>query len=256
MSGDAVKAYVYLLSQSWLEIPRATIPKNDNELAIIANITLEKWMTIKEEVLQHFEVGKCEEHLGRFYQETLLEISRNSESKQRFKNKNAKRTQNKRTRSDLTDTEYEYDNANKNESENASKIESEKEINPNYKNVCEILKSRILEHRQQKITDTVLKKWAQAVDLMVRRDNRAIADIEALINECHDMAPSATGFTWRNNILSMEKLRLRWNEGKIFIGMNKANKPKQSFGRQEVDSDRIKENALKTLELLEEKKNG
>jgi hypothetical protein len=102
--------------------------------------------------------------------------------------------------------------------------------NAEYRKVCETLKNRILEIRQQKITDVVLKKWEHAVDLMIRIDKRTLPEIEELINECHNMEPSATGFTWRNNILSMEKLRLRWNEGKIYIGMNgkkvKANKTK------------------------------
>ena len=79
MSGDAVKAYIYLLAQSWLEIPRATLPKNDTELAAIAEVSPDKWIIIKDEVLQHFEIGKCSEHKGRLYQETLLEISRKSE---------------------------------------------------------------------------------------------------------------------------------------------------------------------------------
>lgn len=96
MSGDAVKAYVYLLCASWLEIPRATLPVDDEKLAQLARLKLDEWMHVKNDVLQHYQIGKCNEHLGRFYQETLLEISRKSENMQRFNNKNAKRTQIKR----------------------------------------------------------------------------------------------------------------------------------------------------------------
>ena len=43
------------------------------------------------------------------------------------------------------------------------------------------------------------------------------------------MEPSPNGFTWRNNILSMGKLRSNWNNGKISIGMNRKIKPKESL---------------------------
>lgn len=93
------------------------------------------------------------------------------------------------------------------------------EINPEYRSCSELLKARILEHRKPKITDATLTQWDREVRLMIKRDNRTIGDIKTLINECHDMEPDRTGFTWRNNILSMATLRERWNEGKIAIGM-------------------------------------
>ena len=93
MSGDAVKAYVYLLAESWLQVPRATLPRCDTDLASMARVTPEKWDAIKGEVLQHLILGKCKEHSGRLYNELLLEISRKQENKQRFNNENAKRSQ-------------------------------------------------------------------------------------------------------------------------------------------------------------------
>ena len=92
MSGDAVKSYVYLLCRSWLEVPRATLPTDDNTLASMAEVTIEKWQQLKSEVMQHFKEGKCDEHKGRFYNEFLLEISRKYENNQRFNNKNANKT--------------------------------------------------------------------------------------------------------------------------------------------------------------------
>lgn len=108
MSGDAVKAYIYLLAESWLQEPRASLPTDDKELASMARVDYGVWMRVKEEVLQHYSNGKCKEHKGRYYQDTLLEISRKSESKQRFNNKNAKRTQTKRKVN--ADAEYENEN--------------------------------------------------------------------------------------------------------------------------------------------------
>lgn len=109
MTGDGVKAYVYLLAESWLQEPRATLPNDDNELASMARVTLEKWLTLKNEVLSCFEIGKCEEHLGRLYNELLLEISRKHEAKQRFNNKNAKRTQKKRKQNADSDNDTDTD---------------------------------------------------------------------------------------------------------------------------------------------------
>jgi uncharacterized protein YdaU (DUF1376 family) len=91
MSGDAVKAYAYLLCEAWLQVPRATLPNNDAELSSMARVSLDKWLTIKSDVLLNFNVGTCEEHLGRLYNELQLDLSRKYENKQRFNNKNAKK---------------------------------------------------------------------------------------------------------------------------------------------------------------------
>ena len=93
MSGDGVKAYMYLLAESWLQEPRATLPMDDNELASMARVTQEQWQIIRAQVVDCFKVGKCDEHKNCFYNELLLEISRKYENKQRFNNKNAERSQ-------------------------------------------------------------------------------------------------------------------------------------------------------------------
>lgn len=95
-----------------------------------------------------------------------------------------------------------------------------KEIVPEYRECSDLLKKRVLETRQQKITEDTLIKWDNTVRLMVQRDERSLEDIKKIINECHDMPPRPNGFTWRDNILSMDKLRVQWNEGKVYIGMN------------------------------------
>ena len=93
MSGDAVKAYVYLLCEAWLQIPRATIPQDENEIASMARVSMDQWKCIKNDIMNHWLPGKCTEHKGRFYNELLLEISRKHEAKQRLNNENAKRSQ-------------------------------------------------------------------------------------------------------------------------------------------------------------------
>lgn len=130
----------------------------------------------------------------------------------------------------------------KKEEERKKKTEGSKQnivIVTEYRECSELLKKRILETKQKKITELHLRSWDDTVRLMIQRDGRKINDIKILINECHDMDPKPNGFTWRNNILSMDKLRKQWNEGKIFIGMNN-NKPQNQYGRQEYTRDDFK----------------
>lgn len=115
MSGDAIKAYVYLLCASWLQEPRATLPKDRVSLAMLSRLSIEKWDTVSGEVLQHYKDGKCDEHLGRLYNDTLLEVSRKWENNQRPKNKNAKRSRIKHQVNAALDN----DNAIDNDTENA-----------------------------------------------------------------------------------------------------------------------------------------
>jgi uncharacterized protein YdaU (DUF1376 family) len=96
MPGAAVKAYLYLLSEAWLQTPRATLPNDDGELASMARVSAEDWASIKNDILRAFKIGECEEHKGRLFNETQLEISRKWENNQRHNNKNAKRTRIKR----------------------------------------------------------------------------------------------------------------------------------------------------------------
>jgi uncharacterized protein YdaU (DUF1376 family) len=96
------------------------------------------------------------------------------------------------------------------------------EVNSEHRSCSELLSTRIKERRQQKIDEVTLRRWDNDVRLMVERDGRTVEQIRDLINECHDMEPQGpSGFTWRNNILSMSTLRQRWNEGKIYVGMLK-----------------------------------
>lgn len=74
MSGDAVKAYMYLLCESWLEEPRASLPNDDNELSFLAKLSLESWMVIKESVLSNFILID-----GRWYNKKLKDISGSQE---------------------------------------------------------------------------------------------------------------------------------------------------------------------------------
>jgi hypothetical protein len=118
-------------------------------------------------------------------------------------------------------------NSSANSSANAkdSKGDKEKKIKKEYPpeiiECSNLLKSRILEHKQIKLTEAQFEGWHRECRLMIERDGRTVEQIKTIINECHDMVPTASGFTWRNNILSMGTLRQRWNEGKIYVGMNK-----------------------------------
>lgn len=55
MSGDAVKAYMYLLCRSWHETPIATLPNDEARLAKMAKLSLDKWDLVKHEILPNFQ---------------------------------------------------------------------------------------------------------------------------------------------------------------------------------------------------------
>jgi uncharacterized protein YdaU (DUF1376 family) len=119
MSGEAVKAYVYLLSESWLQTPRATLPNDDHQLASMARVSEAVWMVLKVEVLERFKTGQCREHKGRLYNERLLEASRKFESNQRPGNKNAKRTRIRREVNAALENEIEDENTHASEDEDS-----------------------------------------------------------------------------------------------------------------------------------------
>lgn len=54
MSGEEVKAYLFLLCASWLNEPRATLPDDDRELSAIACISQIEWMAMKASVMKNF----------------------------------------------------------------------------------------------------------------------------------------------------------------------------------------------------------
>ena len=91
MSGDGVKAYMYLLCKAWLETPRATLPMDDNALATMARVTPDKWRTISAEVMRCFTLGNNKETVGRYYSERLMEVS-NLSTKRTLARKNKKRS--------------------------------------------------------------------------------------------------------------------------------------------------------------------
>jgi len=55
MSGEQVKAYLYLLCRSWAELPTATLPNDDGELALMARVPATRWDEIKGPILAQFQ---------------------------------------------------------------------------------------------------------------------------------------------------------------------------------------------------------
>ncbi|MFN2512515.1 MAG: DUF1376 domain-containing protein [Pyrinomonadaceae bacterium] len=55
MSGDQVKAYIYLLCRAWHETPIATLPNDDSLLARMARVSLSEWEVIKPEIMEQFK---------------------------------------------------------------------------------------------------------------------------------------------------------------------------------------------------------
>lgn len=67
MSGDQVKAYLYLLCRAWHEKPIATLPNDDLRLARMARVSPEQWEQLKPEILAQFK----SDGNGRIYNERL-----------------------------------------------------------------------------------------------------------------------------------------------------------------------------------------
>jgi uncharacterized protein YdaU (DUF1376 family) len=57
MSGEAVKAYVYLLCRAWHEEPIATLPNDDLKLARMARISQDEWQRLKPEIMPQFHLN-------------------------------------------------------------------------------------------------------------------------------------------------------------------------------------------------------
>lgn len=56
MSGDAVKAYIYLLCQAWLSDPAGTLPTEDSQLSAMSRTHPKVWKRIRKEILPCFEL--------------------------------------------------------------------------------------------------------------------------------------------------------------------------------------------------------
>lgn len=54
MTGDQVKAYMYLLSAAWLQDDRATLPADDDRLAALARVSRETWDVTKPLIMTKF----------------------------------------------------------------------------------------------------------------------------------------------------------------------------------------------------------
>ncbi len=63
-----VGAYVYLLCEAWLEIPQATLPDDDFELARMAKVTPDEWQTIKPTIMLAFQKDSS----GRLYNDRQM----------------------------------------------------------------------------------------------------------------------------------------------------------------------------------------
>jgi hypothetical protein len=64
-------------------------------------------------------------------------------------------------------------------------------------------------------TETEIQKWAKGYDLMVRIDGRQKDEVTDICKAIFEEPDNGNKFHWYNNILSPQKLRERWNEGKL-----------------------------------------
>ena len=89
MTGDQVKAFLYMLCEAWLEEPRATLPDDEYELMGYARMDKDKWETNKNQILKAFHKGEE----GRLFNETLMEVSGNKAKHEESGSKGGKKSQ-------------------------------------------------------------------------------------------------------------------------------------------------------------------
>lgn len=71
MTGDEVKAYLYLLCRAWLSEPMATLPSDEEKLARIAKATPDEWQKIRDAILPKF----VDDGNGRIYNEKQMQLA-------------------------------------------------------------------------------------------------------------------------------------------------------------------------------------
>ena len=56
MTGEQVKAYLYLLCRAWLSEPMGYLPNDDDKLARIAKVTPQEWQAMRDSIMCKFVV--------------------------------------------------------------------------------------------------------------------------------------------------------------------------------------------------------
>jgi uncharacterized protein YdaU (DUF1376 family) len=214
MSGDSVKAYVYLLCEAWLQEPRATLPMDEKELAEMARIDVQKWRTISAEVMPCFTEQKIGD-FSRFVNEKLYEVSSQYYKNQRINNKNALKTRIKREKTPTGGSSSSSSSASS--SKNKEKRESPhafQENSPEYY-ISRRLWDRIKDTGSFQV-EPDFQDWARQIDLMHRVDHRDYNFILCVLRECfHDEF-------WKDNLRSPGGLRKHINNGKLDKLVSKA----------------------------------
>jgi len=156
MSGDAAKAFMYLLCEAWISKPMGYLPDDDRELADLAKVPYDKWIeprehrgtmvSIRDEIVRVFVQKKCTENdkeIDVIFNERLMEDVHKSQAKQRLGNKNAKRTQTKRKRNARLNYNSNYNSSSsekRKEPEKGEEIRSPKpDVMPTVRSVIELL---------------------------------------------------------------------------------------------------------------------
>jgi uncharacterized protein YdaU (DUF1376 family) len=77
MTGEQVKAYLYMLCTAWLEDESATLPADDESLAAAARVDLATWKRIKPAIMQKW----TSDGNGRVFNDKLLEVHTHRKAK-------------------------------------------------------------------------------------------------------------------------------------------------------------------------------
>ena len=111
MSGEQVKAYIYLLCAAWLEDDTATLPSDDETLAALARVDLATWQRIKPLILSKFQdAGNGRIYNDRQFAEHQKQQRRSTAAAQREHSRSTVRAQSEHSQSTALEDEDEDEN--------------------------------------------------------------------------------------------------------------------------------------------------
>jgi len=115
-------------------------------------------------------------------------------------------------REEEMEVEWESEAGAPDSTRSTSSSASERESAPEIVAVCEVLADLIESNGSKRPSVAQVKGWRKDARLMIEQDGRTVEQIEAAMQWAHNHPAGAGGFSWRSVILSMGKLREKFDQ--------------------------------------------
>lgn len=99
---------------------------------------------------------------------------------------------------------------------------SDRESAPEIVALCELLADLIEGNGSKRPSVAQVKGWRKDARLMIEQDERTVEQVEAAMRWAHNHPGSSGGFTWRSVILSMGKLREKYDQLRLQANAERA----------------------------------